>query len=58
LRRAFELRDLEGLSIREITDRLGVTEGAAKSQISRARARLRSLMRKRHTGASKCDMDA
>jgi RNA polymerase sigma-70 factor (ECF subfamily) len=58
LRRAFELRDLEGLSIREITDRLGVTEGAAKSQISRARARLRGLMRKRHAGTSECDMDA
>src|ERR1700678_3527289 len=56
LRRAFELRDLEGLSIREITDRLGVTESAAKSQISRARARLRGLMRKRHTGPSEYDM--
>ena len=56
LRRAFELRDLEGLSIREITDRLGVTESAAKSQISRARARLRRLMRKRHAGPSEYDM--
>jgi RNA polymerase sigma-70 factor (ECF subfamily) len=56
LRRAFELRDLEGLSIREITDRLGVTESAAKSQISRARARLRGLMRKRHAGPSEYDM--
>ena len=50
LRTAFELRDLEGLSIREITHRLGVTAGGAKSQISRARARLRGLMPKRHTG--------
>ena len=56
LRRAFELRDLEGLSIREITDRLGATESAAKSQISRARARLRRLMRKRHAGPSEYDM--
>src|ERR1700723_1059745 len=48
LRRAFQLRDLEGLSIREMTERLGVTQGAAKSQISRARQRLRGLLRKRH----------
>jgi RNA polymerase sigma-70 factor, ECF subfamily len=54
--RAFQLRDLEGLSIREMTDRLGVTEGAAKSQISRARARLRGLMRKTHAGQSYSDM--
>jgi RNA polymerase sigma-70 factor (ECF subfamily) len=58
LRRAFELRDLEGLSIREMTDRLGVTAGAAKSQISRARARLRGLMHKRHAGPSEGDMSA
>jgi RNA polymerase sigma-70 factor (ECF subfamily) len=58
LRKAFELRDLEGLSIREITGRLGVTEGAAKSQISRARARLRGLLRKRHAGPSECDTSA
>ena len=51
LRGAFELRDLEGLSIREMTHRLGVTAGGAKSQISRARARLRGLMPKRHTGS-------
>ena len=47
LRRAFQLRDLDGLTIREMTDRLGVTEGAVKAQIFRARVKLRGLMQKK-----------
>src|ERR1700723_3097950 len=50
LRRAFQLRDLDGLSIREMTETLGVTEGTAKARIIRARAKLRRLMWKRLSG--------
>lgn len=50
LRRAFTLRHLNGLSIRETADVLGVTEGSAKAQLSRARAKLRLLMSKKLPG--------
>lgn len=45
LRTAFQLRYLDGLTIREMMESLGVTEGAVKSRISRARKRLRRLAR-------------
>src|ERR1700684_1303489 len=45
LRRAFTLRHVDGLSIRETADVLGVTEGSAKAQLSRARAKLKLLTR-------------
>jgi RNA polymerase sigma-70 factor (ECF subfamily) len=44
LRKAFELRDLDGLSIREMTEILRLPEGTVKARISRARAKLRNLM--------------
>lgn len=47
LRRAFQLRDLEGRSIREMADLLGVAEGTVKARIARARTKLRKLMWKR-----------
>lgn len=47
LRRAFQLRHLDGLTIREMTAILGVAEGTVKARIARARAKLRSLMCKR-----------
>jgi len=47
LRRAFQLRHTEGLTIREMTHILGVAEGTVKARIARARAKLRSLMWKR-----------
>ena len=47
LRRAFQLRHVDGLTIREMTNILGVAEGTVKARIARARAKLRSLMRKR-----------
>jgi RNA polymerase sigma-70 factor, ECF subfamily len=43
LRRVFYLHDIDGLSIREIADILAVPEGAVKTRIYRARARLRAL---------------
>jgi len=47
LRTAFQLRYSEGLTIREMKDVLGVAEGTVKARVARARAKLRSLMRKR-----------
>jgi len=46
LRRAFQLRDLEGLSIREAADILNVPSGTVKAQLSRARAKLTRSMRR------------
>jgi hypothetical protein len=46
LRRAFQLRELDGLTIRETANVLGVAEGTVKAQLARARAKLRFLMRK------------
>jgi RNA polymerase sigma-70 factor (ECF subfamily) len=44
LRQAIELRELEGLAIREIASLLGVPEGTVKARLSRARAKLRHLV--------------
>jgi RNA polymerase sigma-70 factor, ECF subfamily len=46
LRRTFELRDVDGLSIRETAQILGVPHGTVKAQLARARKRLRSSMRR------------
>jgi RNA polymerase sigma-70 factor, ECF subfamily len=45
LRRTFQLRDVDGLSIRETADLLGVPTGTVKAQLARARMRLREVMR-------------
>ncbi|MHB0924554.1 MAG: sigma-70 family RNA polymerase sigma factor [Bellilinea sp.] len=42
LRVVFMLRDMEGLSIRETADSLGLTETAVKTRLLRARLRLRN----------------
>lgn len=44
LRRAFLLRDLDGLSIREMKAALRAPEGTVKARIVRARTKIRSLM--------------
>ena len=46
LRRTFRLRDVEGLSIRETAQILGVPSGTVKAQSARARKRLKELMRR------------
>lgn len=46
LRRAFQLRDVEGLSIRETARILGIPDGTVKAQSARARKKLRDLMRR------------
>ena len=45
LRRTFQLRAIDGLSIRETARILGVPIGTVKSQLARARKRLKELMR-------------
>lgn len=57
LRRAFQLRYLDGLSIREITELLGVAEGTVKARLARARTKLRSLMRKK-VKVKQCEDDS
>jgi RNA polymerase sigma-70 factor (ECF subfamily) len=46
LRTTFELRDIDGLSIRETADLLGVPTGTIKARLARARVRLRETMGK------------
>jgi RNA polymerase sigma factor (sigma-70 family) len=45
LRRTFQLRDIDGLSIRETARILGVPTGTVKAQSARARKKLKELMR-------------
>jgi RNA polymerase sigma-70 factor (ECF subfamily) len=46
LRKAFEMRDLNGLSICEAATILGVSEGTLKAQLSRARTKMSGLLRR------------
>ena len=43
-RAAFLLYDVEGLDHREVADALGIAEGTSKSQVHKARLRLRALL--------------
>lgn len=45
LRKAFQLRDLDGLTTSEAAHILGVADGTLKAQLARARAKLRRLLR-------------
>jgi RNA polymerase sigma-70 factor, ECF subfamily len=46
LRRAFELRDLDGHSVREAACTLGLAEGTVKAHLSRGRAKVTRLIRR------------
>lgn len=46
LRKAFQLRDLEGLTTSEAAESLGLVEGTVKAQVARARAKLTRLLRR------------
>jgi RNA polymerase sigma-70 factor, ECF subfamily len=46
LRRTFQLRDVDGLSIQETAQILGVPTGTVKAQSARARKRLKELMQR------------
>jgi RNA polymerase sigma-70 factor (ECF subfamily) len=47
LRHTFQLRHVNGLSIRETAHRLGIPEGTVKARVARARAKLKQLLKKR-----------
>ena len=47
LRTAFQLRDIDGLSVRETADLLGVPTGTVKARLARARAKIREAMGKK-----------
>jgi len=44
-REAFVLHDVEGLDHKEVGDRLGIAEGTSKSQVFKARMKLRALLK-------------
>ena len=44
LRRAFQLRDIDGLTTKEAAHVLGVRQGTVKAQVARARAKLAGIM--------------
>jgi len=46
LRKVIQLRVMDGLTTSEAADILGVSGGTVKSQISRARAKLKQIMRR------------
>ena len=46
-RTAFVLHDVEGLEHREVADALGIAEGTSKSQVHKARMRLRAILSRR-----------
>ncbi len=47
-RAAFVLHDVEGLEHKEVSEVLGIAEGTSKSQVHKARLRLRGLLRRNH----------
>lgn len=51
LRRTFQLRDIESLSIRETAQLLGVPAGTVKAQLARARMRLTKVIKKSFRGS-------
>jgi RNA polymerase sigma-70 factor (ECF subfamily) len=51
LRRTFQLRAVDGLSIRETAQLLGVPHGTVKARVARARARLKQMVEE-HVGGN------
>jgi RNA polymerase sigma factor (sigma-70 family) len=43
--RTFQMRDVDGLSIRETAKRLGVPHGTVKARVARARAHLKQMVK-------------
>jgi len=50
LRRAFQLRDINGLTTKEAAHVLGVPQGTVKAQLARARAKLAGIMHDKPVG--------
>jgi DNA-directed RNA polymerase specialized sigma24 family protein len=46
LRKAFQLRELDGMTTRDAADVLGVADGTVKAQLARARTKLKRLLRR------------
>ena len=44
-REAFVLHDIEGFDHKEVGELLGIAEGTSKSQVFKARAKLRAMLR-------------
>lgn len=55
-RAAFLLHDVEGFEHREIASMLGIAEGTSKSQVHKARMRLRGLLARGSTGGRSREM--
>jgi RNA polymerase sigma-70 factor (ECF subfamily) len=53
LRRTFQMRGLDGLSIRETAHLLGVPDGTVKARLARARTRLKTMIEKGSRGNPK-----
>ena len=53
LRRAFQLRDIDGLTTKEAAHVLGVPQGTVKVQLARARAQLCGITRVKHVRRSR-----
>jgi RNA polymerase sigma-70 factor (ECF subfamily) len=52
MRKAFELRALDGLSTSEAAQVLGVPQGTVKAQLARARIQIKRLLRRNHSPRS------
>jgi RNA polymerase sigma-70 factor (ECF subfamily) len=50
LRATFQLREVDGLTVRETAHALGVPEGTVKARLARARIKLKQLMQKSLSG--------
>jgi RNA polymerase sigma-70 factor (ECF subfamily) len=57
-RAAFVLHDVEGFEHREVAALLGVSEGTSKSQVHKARTKLRSLLRNPGSAANRTHRDS
>jgi RNA polymerase sigma-70 factor (ECF subfamily) len=58
LRRAFQLRDLDGLTTSEAAQILGIVDGTVKVQVARARAKLTRLVRRALDAQSRSSVPA
>ena len=52
-RAVFVLHDIEGREHREIAEALGVSDGTSKSQLHKARLRLRTMLKAPHAAAGR-----
>lgn len=58
MREVLTLHDVEGYTHREIGEMLGIAEGTSKSQLSRARAKMREILRTPDASEQEGEMEA